>query len=398
VSREVVFEPAARMHSAFREIYDFPPDGYTFTRSRGAWDRGMDRVIKSDFLVFTLHRRLLERVLPLSLLKARLEGWTKPPITAGLTFAINHVVFRPEPWVVLAERVPLLAGFGVGHLPRYRRIIERRLASPWCRAILTWSQGEVQSFHHNLDPAASAGKLHVLPLAVRPKQFQKTYNDTRVRMLFVGTADAPGAFDLKGGKEVLEAFRRLALRYPHAELVVRSDVPADLARRYAGVSNLRIIDRVIPWDALEREYVAADIFLMPAYGTPWRAILEAMSYELPVVTTDMDANAEIVQDGVTGFVVPLARHMPFYDERYMPLAFTRRRAEREQAMRTLNEEVVQHLVAKLAILIHDTALRRRMGRTARHDVEAGRFSIGHRNTMLKRVFDEAVGSGPRHGT
>jgi glycosyltransferase involved in cell wall biosynthesis len=393
VTRQVVFEPAARMHSAFREIYDFPPAGYTFSRSQGAWDRGMDRLIKNDFVTFTLHRRLLERVLPLSLLKARLEGWTKPPAGAGLVFAINHVVFRPEPWVVLVERVPLLAGFGVGHLSRYRHIIERRLSSSWCRAILTWSQGEVRSFHHNLDPAAFAGKLRVMPLAVRPKQFSKTYDDRRVRLLFVGTADAPDAFDLKGGKEVLEAFRRLAPRYPHVELVVRSDVPAGLAGRYSGLSNLRVIDHVIPWPALEGEYLSADVFLMPAYGTPWRAILDAMSYELPVVTTDMDANAEIVEDGSTGFVVPMGQRVPFYDERCMPLAFTARRSERDRAMQSLNEEVVQHLVAKLGVLIEDAALRRRMGRAARNEVETGRFSLDRRNAMLKRVFDEAIGLG-----
>lgn len=48
-----------------------------------------------------------------------------------------------------------------------------------------------------------------------------------------------------------------------------------------------------------------DIFVLPSVieGMP-NALLEAMALEKPVVVTNAGGNAEVVQDGVTGFVVP----------------------------------------------------------------------------------------------
>jgi glycosyltransferase involved in cell wall biosynthesis len=61
----------------------------------------------------------------------------------------------------------------------------------------------------------------------------------------------------------------------------------------SGVSNLR-------------EYLsAADIFVLPSRSEGFsNAIIEAMAASLPVVATDVGGNAEAVQDGVSGFIVP----------------------------------------------------------------------------------------------
>lgn len=50
----------------------------------------------------------------------------------------------------------------------------------------------------------------------------------------------------------------------------------------------------------------ADVFLHPAISEGFsNAVLEAQAMGLPVITTDADGLAENVQDGVTGFVVPV---------------------------------------------------------------------------------------------
>jgi glycosyltransferase involved in cell wall biosynthesis len=61
----------------------------------------------------------------------------------------------------------------------------------------------------------------------------------------------------------------------------------------SGVSNLR-------------EYLsAADIFVLPSRSEGFsNAIIEAMAASLPVVATDVGGNAEAVQEGVSGFIVP----------------------------------------------------------------------------------------------
>ena len=55
-----------------------------------------------------------------------------------------------------------------------------------------------------------------------------------------------------------------------------------------------------------REHLsAADIFVLPSRSEGFsNAIVEAMAASLPVVATNVGGNAEAVQDGVSGFIVP----------------------------------------------------------------------------------------------
>jgi glycosyltransferase involved in cell wall biosynthesis len=56
-----------------------------------------------------------------------------------------------------------------------------------------------------------------------------------------------------------------------------------------------------------REHLSAsDIFVLPSRSEGFsNAIVEAMAASLPVVATDVGGNAEAVEDGVTGFIVPV---------------------------------------------------------------------------------------------
>ena len=55
-----------------------------------------------------------------------------------------------------------------------------------------------------------------------------------------------------------------------------------------------------------QEYLsAADIFVLPSRSEGFsNAIIEAMAASLPVVATNVGGNAEAVEDGVSGFIVP----------------------------------------------------------------------------------------------
>ena len=58
-------------------------------------------------------------------------------------------------------------------------------------------------------------------------------------------------------------------------------------------------------DPLKQLYFDSDIFCLPTYGDCLPMVLsEAGATELPVVSTDVAAIPEIVQDGETGFIIP----------------------------------------------------------------------------------------------
>lgn len=307
----------------------------------------------------------------------------------ALTYAVDHLVFRPEPWVVEVEYASALVGIHPKHLKRFRSVIEKTLASNFCKKILLWSEAGMRSVVGDLDARGFGHKCEIVYLAVPPKQFAKEHKEDKIRLLFVGSGSSEGAFEWRGSG-LFESFSILRQQYSNLELSVRSDVPDYLRARYGALANLRILDEFLPPEQLEREYLSADIFVFPSYTTAPLTLLEAMSYELPTVTLDAWANSEYVENGKTGFVVPRSPKVPYYyPETFQPNFPS---PEFTDALRTPDPNVVAELVRKLKLLIEDHELRRRLGRTARVEVEKGKFSLAAMNTKLKRTFDEIVAS------
>ena len=117
----------------------------------------------------------------------------------------------------------------------------------------------------------------------------------------------------KGYPELFEAARSLG---PGVVLVVvgpddpeKADrLPAELVEAAAadGVRFLGMRDDV------DRLYAAFDVFVLPSHreGFP-RAAMEAAAMGLPVVATDIRGCRQVVDDGVTGMLVPVADPVAF---------------------------------------------------------------------------------------
>jgi len=384
--KKVYLDIAGRMHSLYRELLENPPDGYEFVTSTTLWDRSSRAAAKTDFS-YLFQKNFLRKVVPVSLIKAYLERWKRIPQGTNLTYSAGHLVFRKEPWVVDFEFVTQLAGYNLRHFKRYKKLIEKVLASEHCKRIMCWTEASKKSVLWNLDCREFEQKVEVIPLAVRKKDFTKTYDDTKVRLLFAGSANIPGEFALKGGKQVLEAFIHLKRAYSNLELVIRSDMAGEIKSIYNQIEGIRIIDKVIPWEQLEQEFKSADIFLLPAHSSQDVAVLDAMSYELPVITTDVWANPEWVEDGKTGFLIKKSERVHHYTEKFIPNWSS---PHNRRMYKTADPKVVEELVEKTSILVENEELRRKMGRAGRQEIETGKFSIERRNEKLRRIFDEAT--------
>lgn len=393
MTKKIYFEPAGRIHSTQREMMKYPPEGYEFITGQTTWDEGIKPIISSDLAMFGLQFSVLNKFMPLHLTKAWLEGlFKRKPPEADLTYAYNHIVFRKEPWVVHVEWAPILAGFKLWHLKRFKKVVEEKLASDYCKKILTWCETAKKSILLNLDCTEFGHKVEILPLAVHKRDFSKSYHDDKVKLLFVSSANDNREFDFhfKGGKEALQAFVILNKKYDNLELLMRSAVSDSIRKKCRSYPNIRLIEEVIPHEMMEHEFKTADILLFPGHHTPWGLLLEAMSYELPIIATEGYANSEFVEDGLTGFIIKNSDKVPYWAENFTPASFTSLNSQRMKAIRTLQTSVVEELVEKVSILIENKELTRRMGKAARQEVEKGRFSIENRNAKLKKIFDEAT--------
>ena len=384
--KRVYIEPVWKLHSLYGEYIDFPPQGYQFLGPQPT-TVGLARVLSKATASYSLQRQL-SRVLPLALIKSYLGSLRATPPGVDLTFACEHLVLRKEPWVVdVGCFTNFLAGDYQG-LRKYRGIIEMTLGSPWCKRILCWSEFAKESLLRNVDGSKFEHKIEVIPLAKRSRDFAKRHDEGKVKLLFVNSANILGQFDAKGGKELLEAFALLTHKYDNLELTLRSDLPVTLKRRHQGVRGLRIMDKVVPWGELEQEFMSADIFVMPSHTGVASSILEAMSYELPVVTTNVYHQPEVVEDGRTGLLVEKSGRVPWYVNGSIPNDPLHPSFQR--AIRTVDHGLAQRLVEKVSVLIENPELRRNMGAAARWEIEHGKFSIERRNERLKQVLDECT--------
>src|ERR1700761_6045928 len=115
---------------------------------------------------------------------------------------------------------------------------------------------------------------------------------------------------VKGHDVFVRAAASVAGRFPAATFSIAGDVlePDYFAELQTLVRDLNLSGRLRFAGGLKnlREHLAsAEIFVLPSRSEGFsNAIVEAMAASLPVVATNVGGNAEAVQDGVSGGIVP----------------------------------------------------------------------------------------------
>ncbi|QIB67531.1 TIGR03088 family PEP-CTERM/XrtA system glycosyltransferase [Kineobactrum salinum] len=118
---------------------------------------------------------------------------------------------------------------------------------------------------------------------------------------------------VKDQRQILRALQHIFAAHPEQRAGLRCILVGDGPERRTletEIEALQLDDCV--WLAGDREDIPAllacmDIFLLPSLGEGIsNTILEAMAIGLPVVATRVGGNPELVQDGVTGRLVPVA--------------------------------------------------------------------------------------------
>ncbi|HEY0586362.1 MAG TPA: glycosyltransferase family 4 protein [Pseudoduganella sp.] len=163
----------------------------------------------------------------------------------------------------------------------------------------------------------------------------------------------------KGSYDLLQAAARVASQGSALELRLGGDGELDAVRERAaqlGIANQLNLLGWVGAESRQQQLALASLYALPSYneGLPM-SVLEAMAAGLPVLATPVGGIPEAVADGVEGFLVEPGD--------------------------------VDALAARLAQLLEDEALARRMGEAARRKVEST-FSSDAVLPQVERLYRE----------
>jgi alpha-maltose-1-phosphate synthase len=170
--------------------------------------------------------------------------------------------------------------------------------SRWERRVFDAARAIVAHSHWAADAVIAGGapaeRMHIVPFGIRVGDEVAVSRDGGLpRIVFVGMS-----MERKGGRRLLDLWRRTLRDVSRLVLVTPERVPP--------ADGLEVHNDVRQADGkLERILASADVFVMPGdVDTFGYAILEAMAASLPVVVPRLAAIPEVVDEGVTGLLVP----------------------------------------------------------------------------------------------
>jgi len=374
--KKIRVKPIFGNFTFYQEMVKHPPEGIDYL--------GIDQGVKEG--KYYERKKLKEKI---GLILQSLKIPRIMPIFPG-NFDLIHSsrgiiplqILSNKPWIMDIEHVHSFFGLNPEFIKNkfWKKFIEFVLSRKNCKAILCHCEATRQAFFYYLDCSKFKDKIKVVYPALHITPIKKENNNKIVILSVISI------FNNKGGPQILKAFSVLEKKYKNIELILKADVPEEFKKAYSSknIKYIGYLTEIIPRDKLLKDlYSKADIFLYPTMSDSFGAsLLDAMIAKLPIVTTNLFAIPEIVENGKNGLVFKIPNY-------HLKKGYVQSYSWKE--LKNKDERIfIERIIHSLEKMILNKNYRQKMGEISFMRVKKGKFSIEKRNKKMLEIYKKAL--------
>ena len=344
----------------YKYLFDYPPENANYLnpviKSRDVITN-KNKLKTANQLKNIIRVTAINQNLPLPNVRATFKK------NCDLIHSAHCISITNKPWVVDLEGYWQIVIGRAGNklaVSMAKRILEMNN----CKKIMCWTN-ETKEKLTEITKSEKIKQKSIVVYPAVPAQMKVKQGKT-LNLLFIARY-----FYEKGGKTAVKAIDELTKNNKNVGGIIVSDTPEEILKEYSKNKKIKFLPLMTREKLFKEAYSKSNIFIYPGYSDSFGfALLEAMSFGLPIVTVNGIARKEIVEENKTGYVI----------DHQLDKSITKEAEER----------FVREIISKTNILIHNEALRKEIGKNAYNQISSGKFSISQRNKLMEKIYEETL--------
>ena len=371
---KIKVKPIFGNHQIYQEIVNYPPMGIEYIGV--SKDTISGKYYESKKMKEKLGAMLRKLNIPRMI-------YAKPGNYDLIHSSRGIIPLNKKPWVIDVEHVHSFFGLDPKLMENkfWKKFIERKLSSKYCKGILCHCEATRQAFFYYLDCSKFKNKIKVLYPSSHIIPINKKRDSDKIRILSILSI-----FKGKSGPQVLKVFSMIEKKYPNVEFWIRADVPEQMKKKFnlKNVKYMKYLGNIIPREKLLKDvYSQCDILFYPTLTDSFGySLIDAMIAKMPIIGTNLFAVPEIVKDGENGLIVKIPGYR--LKEGYVQ-SFSQSKMKGKT-----EKKFIDDCYGALVKLIENKSLRETMGQKGFERISKGDLSINARNKKLEKIYREAI--------
>ena len=393
--------PDGRVHSAYFDLVNHPPDGVEYVgnfdhlyRTLNPSGNDIARYVLDSLrlpYVFNINTDGFDLIHCVSNSKREFEHSDQIP-KWNLIHSCQKLIHTKSDFVIDIEHGnPFMGAYCIDKYKylQFKYIVSKILSKDNCKAILPWSVKAMTAFTYNfsfLDKHILEDKLRVIYPAVEYIGIGKKFD--KFTFIFIGGE----SFYAKGGLQVLEAFEFLKKNYTiDFDLIMIGTIPIDIKDKYSTYEMSKMglwlfdpMQRGILLDTMKK----CHCLLLPSHGDTFGiTVLEAKAMGIPSIMANSFSASEIVSHEHTGYIISHDKNINSWFDIYGRKMMNKTTFHSQfKKYKPDSIHVLELIYSMLNMMEDNNAFR--MGKRCLDEIDSGKFSLKARNSMLKEVYEK----------